>query len=305
MRLSGGQSLQSGGIVGSLGYFARMQDRETTIRSRELGDGLREAMRTAGMTGSEVSRRLDWSDSKVSRLLTGKRGATVADVSSILAICGVKSKERDRLLRLCGDVGTPGWLQQHGSRLPKQLRTLIDHEDKAIVISDFQPIVVPGLLQTDQYARCLLSGTRTLPAEEVDDRVAARLARQSLFGAARRPKFTFYLHEFVLRLPAGPADVMSDQLHHLLRMSVRTYITLRVIPAALGVHAGIAGAFKLMEFPGFNPVVYLDSETTSLFLEKEEEITAHRRILEVFADTALSEGESRDVIATLATELYT
>jgi len=97
---------------------------------------------------------------------------------------------------------------------------------------------------------------------------------------------------------------MSDQLHHLLRMSVRSYVTLRVIPASLGAHAGLAGPFTLMEFADFRPVVYLDSETSSLFLEKPEEITAYRRILGALAGTALGEGQSRELIATLATELY-
>jgi hypothetical protein len=114
-----------------------MQDREPTIRSRELGDGLRKAMVAAGFNGRELGQRLDWPDSKVSRLLNGKRGGTEADVSAFLAICGVKAKERDRLVKLCREVGKTGWLQQHGSRLPKQLRTLMDHEDKAVVISDF------------------------------------------------------------------------------------------------------------------------------------------------------------------------
>ena len=96
---------------------------------------------------------------------------------------------------------------------------------------------------------------------------------------------------------------MSDQLHHLLRMSVRPYLTLRVVPAALGAHAGIAGHFKLMEFAEFKPVAYLDSQTSCLFLEGREEIAAYQHILSMLAETALKEGESRELIATLATEL--
>ena len=111
-------------------------------------------------------------------------------------------------------------------------------------------------------------------------------------------------HEFVLRLPVGGPVAMSDQLHHLLRMSVRSYLTLRVVPASLGAHAATAGSFKLMEFAEFKPVAYLESETSSLFLEKPEETRAYQRILGALAGTALGEGESRELIATLATELY-
>ena len=97
---------------------------------------------------------------------------------------------------------------------------------------------------------------------------------------------------------------MSEQLHHLLRMAVRSYLTLRVVPASLGAHAANAGSFILMEFAEFKPVAYLESETSSVFLELPEEIAAYRRILGALAETALGEEQSRELIATLATELY-
>ncbi len=280
-----------------------MRDREPTIRSRELGEGLRRAMEHAGLTGKQAAHLLDLSPSWVSRLLAGKRNATAAQVSAFLAVCQVRGTERDRLLELCQDQHTPGWFQQHGSRLPQQLVTLIDHENKAVTISEFQSTVLPGVLQTGDYARALLKEAGRVPADEIDDRVAARLARQSLFSRDRPARFTFYLHEFVLRLPVGGPAVMIDQLHHLQRMSLRPYVTLRVVPATLGAHAATAGSFTLMEFAEFKPVAYLESETSSLFLEKPVEIAAYQSILGALAETALSEGESRELIATLATEL--
>ncbi|MGI9063515.1 MAG: helix-turn-helix domain-containing protein [Pseudonocardiaceae bacterium] len=281
-----------------------MYDREPTIRSRELGEGLRRMMAEAGLTGQQAAHLLGWSPSWVSRLLSGKRSGSEVDVSAFLAVCRVTGPERVRLLELCRDQNTPGWLQQHGSRLPKQLVTLIDHENKAVAIGDFQAVVMPGLLQTGDYARALIREAGTAPADEIDDRVAARLARQSLFSREWPAQFTFYLHEFVLRLPVGGPVVMSEQLHHLLRMSVRSYLTLRVVPASLGAHAATTGSFTLMEFAEFKPVAYLESETSSLFLEKPEETRAYRRILGALAETALGEGESRELIATVATELY-
>ena len=114
--------------------------------------------------------------------------------------------------------------------------TYIDHENKAVAISDFQSTVLPGLLQTGDYARALLREAGRVPADEIDDRVAARLARQSVFSRDRPARFTFYLHEFVLRLPVGGPAVMADQLQHLERMSLRPCLTLRVVPAALQCH---------------------------------------------------------------------
>ena len=219
-----------------------MPHREPTMRSRELGDGLRQAMEAAGLTGKQAAQALSWSPSYVSLLLSGKRTAGEVDIAAFLGLCRVKGPERDRLLALCRDQDTPGLFQQHGSRLPLQLVTLIDHENKAVVISSFVSTLVPGLLQTGDYTRALLRDAGRVPAEEIDDRVAARLARQSLFSRDRPAAFTFYLHEFVLRLPVGGPAVMADQLDLLERMSRRPYLTLRVMPATLGAHAATAGA---------------------------------------------------------------
>jgi transcriptional regulator with XRE-family HTH domain len=268
-----------------------MHNRQPTMRSRELGEGLRRAMEAAGLTGVEAARRLDWSPSRVSRMLSGTRGTTEVDVAMFLTVCGVRGRERKRLLAVCQDQGVPGWLQEYGDRLPKQLVTLLDHEDKAHGITDFEATWVPGLLQTPDYARALISRVVTVPKVEVEERVAARLARQELFSRGTGARFAFFLHE------------TADQLHHLLRMSVRPPVTIRVIPAALGGHAAVNGSFRLMEFPEFHPVVYLEGETTALFLEKREQVGTYRRILGALAEVALDEGHSRDLIATVAQEL--
>lgn len=261
-------------------------------------------MERAGLNGKDAATLLDWSPSWVSRLLTGKRGCTEVEVAQFLGLCRVRGKERARLMALVHDQDTPGWLQQHGSTMPKQLATLIDHENKAIKISGFESMIVPGLLQTGEYARAVISRIANVPAHEVEDRVAARLARQSLFSRERPARFTFFLHESALHTPVGGPGVMSEQLHQLLRMSVRPYLTVRVVPVALGAHAGMAGSFRVMEFAEFKPVAYVESETSSLFLEKPVEISAYRKILAALAESALSEGQSRELIGSIATELY-
>jgi transcriptional regulator with XRE-family HTH domain len=281
-----------------------MRDREPTIRSRELGERLRGALHDAGLNGTQAAHQLGWSASRVSRLLSGKRGGTEVDVSAFLAVCGVKGKERDRLLELCREQNTPGWLQQHGSSLPNYLVTLVAHEKKATEIGDFQGIVLPGLLQTGDYARAVIKRSASIPVSEIENRVASRLARQSLFSRERPPTCTYFIPESVVRLPVGGAAVMSDQLNHLLRMSARPCLTLRVVPLSIGAHPGMGGSFILMEFAEFRPVVYLESATSSLFLEKREEIDTYRHILVAMRESALREEESRELIADVATSLY-
>jgi hypothetical protein len=280
-----------------------MDDRQPTVRSRELGEGLRAAMKSAGMGVRDLGRRLDWPHPRVSHLLSGKRGGSELDVVSVLVACKVKRDERERLMTLCRELGTQGWLQQYGSQLPEQLRTYVDHETKAITIQNFQLALLPGLLQTESYMRAVIASSANAPAKEAEGRVHSRLARQDIFNRYSQPRFTYFVHESVLRLPIGGSEVMCDQLHHLLRMAVRPNLELRIIPSAIGAHAGLAGSFVLMEFDSITPVVYLESVVSAVFLEQTEQIAAYRRILASLANSALDRQESKELIAALATEL--
>lgn len=278
-----------------------MKDREPTIRSREIGEALRHAMKEAGYSSSEMARQLDWSDSRVSRLLSGKRGGSAMDVSQFIAVCGVKGPEKERLIGLALDQHhRSGWVQSH---LPTQLRTLINHENKATAYQNFEFALIPGLLQTGSYIRSLLKEAGRVPEDEIDDRVGAKLGRQGVLSISDR-RFTFYIHEFALRLPIGGAVVMSEQLHRLLGMSVRSNIRIRVIRANIGGHAATAGSFILMQFKEIAPIVYLDSETSGIFLELPIEIRSYKSILTALDETALPEGQSREFISETVRELY-
>lgn len=285
-------------------YSALMTDSRTTIRSREIGDALRLAMERVGLNGKRTASLLGWSESRVSRMLTGRLAATSDDLSAMLAVLLVTGEERERLMRLNRDQGKLGWLQNHDSRIPEQLKTLVDNENKAVQVTDFEPIVIPGLLQTGDYAQSLLERSAVLPPNEIQTFVAARLGRQSIFSRDDRPNFTFYIHEFALRLPVGSRAIMSDQLHELLRTGVRRYIGIRVVPASFGAHAGIAGSCRLMEFAELKPVVYVDEQTASHFLEQRSDIDTYRKIFAALDRCALDERQSNDLIARLAVELY-
>lgn len=279
-------------------------DRVTTIRSRELGEALRIVMEEAGFKARQLARQLGWAESKMSRLLSGQVTVSELDIVAFLALCHVTGAERQRILRLARKQDGLGWLQQHHSKLPEQLKTLIDHETKAVRITAFEALIVPGLLQTSEYARGLIERIANVPPEEVESRVAARLARQNIYSESSHPHFMFFIHESALRLPVGGAEVMSNQLHELLRLAVRSYIEIRVVPTAFGAHAGTAGSCTLMEFDRFKPVVYIEEETAGHFLEEPAEIAAYRRIFSALTDYALDEGESKSLIAALAVEQY-
>lgn len=277
-----------------------MRDRIPTVRSRTLGEGLHQVMKDAGLNMSQVARQLDWSPSRVSRLLSGKRGGSGYDVASFLAACGAKAADKDRLMELVEDQYRKSWFQQHGVRLPKQVRALINHEKEATAIRQFEYTLMPGLLQTGAYTRALLTESGRVPEEEIGGRVSARLGRKNVFSKPKPPECTFFIHEFALLLPVGGPDVMAEQLHELLRMSVRPNITIRVVPTANGGHPGTSGPFTLMEFKEIKPIVYLESETSCLFLEMPLEIAAYESILDALDKPALPEGQSRAFIEGLA-----
>lgn len=269
------------------------------MRGREVGEGVRAAIQRAGLSGREAARLVGWDPAKVSDLVNGKGGTSEIELAVLLGACKTPVAEREHLLALHRESTAKDWFQQHGARLPVHLRTLVQHEKVATGVVSWQMNLVHGLLQTSEYMSAVISASPTVPKSEVAERVAARLARQRIFDGRR--VFTFYVHEQALRLPVGGPAVMSDQMHHLLRMSVRPYITLRVVPTAVGAHAGLGGSFELMTFDGIQPVVNVETETSSLFVEARTSVDSFKQVLGSIAQLALDEEQSRRLITEIAT----
>jgi transcriptional regulator with XRE-family HTH domain len=264
-----------------------------TVRSRELGDGVRAAIAASGMGVRELAHRLGWSHPYISHLLSGNRSVSELELLSVLLACNVHRQERERLLGLAGELETSGWLQQYESGVPENPRTLVGHERKATTVSEVRLTAIPKLLQAEGYARATGEG---------DERVRARLARQDVFIERQGPRRSFYVGESALRTAVGDSVVMSEQLHHLLRLAVRPQVELRIVPAE--AHSGQSWSFTLLEFATFDPVVYLEGEVTAVFLEQAHQIAAYRRILTTCAGSALNHNDSKAHIAALATDLH-
>jgi uncharacterized protein DUF5753/helix-turn-helix protein len=262
-----------------------------TLRSRALGDGLRAAMCEAGMGVRELARRLDWTHPYLSHLLTGSRAVSELDLNSIVVACRVNREERDRLFRIQRDLGTRGWLQQYGPGADEQ-HTLAENERKATSVTEVQVAAIPELLRTEGYVRKVLG--------QAPARTASLSARQSIFNRSPQPQMTFFLHELALRAMPGATAVMSEQVHDLLRYSVRPNVELRIIPRAAGAPMG---AFTMMEFVDFTPIVSLEGEVSVVFLEQPHQIAAYRRVLSTVSNSALDPSASHELITSLAVEL--
>jgi hypothetical protein len=159
-------------------------------------------------------------------------------------------------------------------------------------------------LQVSGYAKAVISRTLNVPFGEIEGRVAARMASQKIFECDRPPNCSFFIHELCLQLPVGGAKVMAAQLHHLLQLSVRPYITIRVIPTAAGAQPGLIGSCCLLEFAEFQPVAYIDNEVAGFFVEEPDQVATYAKVFTALTTAALDDEQSRDKLRAAATDQF-
>ncbi|WP_018683313.1 helix-turn-helix domain-containing protein [Actinokineospora enzanensis] len=273
-----------------------------TIRSRQVAGELRRLRKQAGYTTGEVGARLGLSQAKVSRVETGTSGLRLRDVEAMLGLYRVPEPRQEEILDLVRQAAEPGWVQVHGRGLPDQWQTLIDWESKAIALRVHHPVLVPGLLQTADYARAAIRDTApTMPsAAELDGKVAARLARQGILSREYPPTLHALLGEAALGIPVGGTAVASAQLRHLLEIIRKPHVLVRVVPQDVGAHPGLEGSFVVMDLPQGQTVVYTEHRSRSLFLDEVLEVESHRLAWERVSELALSVEDSAKLITDLA-----
>jgi hypothetical protein len=261
------------------------------VRGREFGDAIRALLRAAGLTNRAAAELLGWQEAKISDLVKGKGGTSEVELAQLLGLLRTPASEFEHL---------KDWLQRKPPGKLWHQRTLTAQEKLADKVIYLSLNVVHGQLQVPEYIRCLIPASGT-PADQVDDVLAHRMARQELISW--HPDVTVYMQEHALRLPVGDQDVMSRQLHHLLRMSVRPNLTLRAIPTALGCHAGITGDFSLLKFEKpLEPIVFLESVGVKVILEDRATVAHYETIAEALSRVALSPDASRRLITDIINE---
>ncbi|SFB39775.1 Helix-turn-helix domain-containing protein [Amycolatopsis marina] len=279
-----------------------MNTQGSSVRARELGSELKRWREKSGLTAQRLALSLGWSPSKVCRMEGGSRSSPDIDVAVYLARCDAPRRERDRLLRLARQSDAEYRLQDHGEKLPDELYSLIELETTADVIASYEPLVVPGLLQTEAYVRELLRWGKHPTGDEFEIRVRARLARQRILHRQRPPRLGFFVHECALRSMVGSARLMNEQLLHLALASSWPRCEVRVIESATMPVGVFGGSFRLMRFSEHRPVAYAKTLTASLFLEEAEKIRRYAEVLNELAVHALNGGQSREWLASLASE---
>jgi transcriptional regulator with XRE-family HTH domain len=268
--------------------------RDSTSRTRELGAELRKIREAARYTGRELAKKLGWDQSKISRMESGDRAFSEVDAAVYAAFCGAMGDQLKQVLDLARKVDDNYWLHIRGERIPDELKSLIVQENTAQFLVKYDPLVVPGLTQTEDYARALFKECAMVSKEGLELRVQIRMDRQRLLARERPPEVTFYIHENALRTKVGTWPVMHEQLLHLLLISSTPHCRMRVLPASRGARAAACGPFTWMAHREHNPVIYTEHLTTSLFLETREDAILYRRIIDRLTAHALDEGQSRE-----------
>ena len=282
-----------------------MTVRTASARRRRLGAELRRLREDAGVTIERVAEKLECSHSKVSRIENGQVSASPRDVRDMLELYRVDHDKREALVQIARDTRRPGWWQQYGD-VPGGIPAYAGMEVAATSIDMYMALVVPGLLQTEVYARTVIRAVAPdLPATEVGRRVELRMRRQAALQGETAPRLRVLLDESVLRRPVGGAEVMRPQLQKLLAVTELPTVTLQILPLATGAHAGIDGSFEVCGFPAAEPdVVVLESAVDALYLESLDGLRRYRQLFELLRGSASSPEGSRRLLTELLEELY-
>lgn len=277
-----------------------MSDLIATACYRELGAELRRLREAAGLTGAELAHKIGWTTTRVSRCELGYVHLNEVDLITYLGFCGVFGAYGNEWRAMCREAYPKlgYWMKRHLPGLEDSGRSLIFHEATASASTSYEPQFLPGLVQTESYIRALTQAQQ--PNTDVDSVVRTRMERQKLLRRPSPPLFAFFVHENALRLLVGNYAIMHEQVLALLLSAGLPHVTIRVVPAAAQIMFG--GSFRLFEYDNHPPLVYLDGLASGLFLEDGEYVDDYRALLPAIANIALSEGQSREWLAALASE---
>ena len=283
-------------------------DRSPTIRRRQLIAELKRLRESADLTQAEVAKRLDWHHTKLFRIESGRTGPHPNDVRVMLEVYGVTDRiRRDALVQLAKDGRQRGWWYSYRDVLPGRYEFFIGLEAEAVSIRAFELAVIPGLLQTEDYARALAhGGPLELDHEEIERRIEVRMTRQQVLAKPGRPQIWAILDESAIRRVVGGPTVMRAQLQMLVAVSEQGKTTVQVAPYSVGAHPGTAGSFTILGFaePGEIDVVYMETIGGNISVDKFEEVQHYATAFDHLRAVALSPDDTR-VMLLAASEALT
>jgi len=274
-----------------------------TVRRRRLASELRRLREADRLTIEQVAERMEVSSSKISRIETARVSPTTRDVRDLLDIYGISGDRRETLLRIAREARQKSWLDEY-SDLP--FAATADMELAASSIRLYSALVVPGVLQTVDYAHAVLRAIRLdLEQREIERRVELRKSRQSFLARGEYPALWVVLDEAALRREVGGPEVMRAQLLRLVEATSIPNVTLQVLPFAAGAHSGMDGQFTVFSFAeaADQDVVYIENTTSDLYRESTDAIRRYNLLFDHLRAKALDPAHSAEFFAKVAKEL--
>jgi transcriptional regulator with XRE-family HTH domain len=284
----------------------------STVPRRQLGRYLRELRNRQKITVKTAAEALEWSETKIWRVETGQTSLRSLDVEQMCRIYAAPPDLTEALMGLAKETKAKGWWHAYGDVIPENFDLYLGLEEAAQQLAWYEPELVPGLLQTRDYARALIGGDWLIDADEIDRRVQLRIERQALIRRPTAPlALRVVLNESILRRPVGGRDVMAAQLDVLAGAADLPNVKLRVVPFSVGLHHGLmSGPFELLRFPlngdgqdSEPATVYVDGYTGDLYLDKPAEVERYSDAFESIWAAAANEAASRKLIQQSAKEL--
>jgi transcriptional regulator with XRE-family HTH domain len=279
-------------------------ERQTpTVRLRRLAAELRSLRTAAGLTRDEVAARTGINVATLYRIEHARVRPQTRTLRTLLGLYGADEPQQAALAGLLRDARQRGWLHAYQSGLPEQYTTYIGLEGEARSAWNYESLFVPGLLQTEDYARAVIrAGFASAGRDEIEGRVKVRIERQEVLHGATPLELWGIVDEAAVRRQVGGAGVMRAQLRWLLDATQLPHVTFQVIPFGAGAHAGMPGSFVFMQFAEatISDVVYIDHMAGELFLEEEMDVRRYKLVFEHLRAVAVSPGASRSLLADLA-----
>ncbi|MFC3980458.1 helix-turn-helix domain-containing protein [Streptosporangium jomthongense] len=268
----------------------------STVRLRRLARELRQLRAASGWTTEEAASQIGWSRSKLNRMETGEGKPSPGDMATLCDLYSVPEPTHSALVTLAKEAGRRGWWTSYKDVF---VGSYVGLEDEATIISEWGVQLIPGLLQTEDYARAVINTGAHINAEEVDRRVMARMARRTLVSRPNAPELRVVLDESVLHRPIGGVEVMNEQLRALVTATKRPNVSVRVLPFAAGEHAGLEGSFIILEFDQDDDldIAYVEGTAGDVYVESSDHVDRYKVTFERICKLALPAEESRMMIA--------
>ncbi|MEU0576250.1 helix-turn-helix transcriptional regulator [Streptomyces griseoincarnatus] len=274
-----------------------------TARRRRLSIELKKLREKSALTCAQVGQALDWSGSKVNRMETGSGRVQPSDVDALCRFYDTSDDLREFLKALAREAKTRGWWQVHGAGVPEWFNIYIGLEQDASTLRQYQCEVLPGLMQTEAYARELHTTGAHMSAEDIDRAVRVRLERQDMLTRPDAPDAWFVVNEGAVRNVIGDREVMRDQLEKVLEAADLPSVTLQVLPFDSGTYPA-TGSFTMLGFPAPEDpdLVYRDGITDAVYLEGEHHVREYTRAFDGLRAAALSPQRSVRLVQSVVKE---